>query len=242
MSWRPKRRIMRDGQTVWIARYRDDRGRERIAKPAWNNGKGTFRLKRDAQRAIDEAVAARIPDRASTVDNYLGRWLRTRPRSERTDRTNAGRIRNVLDLELDGLELRLWDMRELRRRHAHDLVALMLTVQGRSPGGARNILRSLSAMFEDAITDELAETNPWVGVKVRDDDRRARKHAKPTRIWAFEQMHRFAAAASSRPRTRPGQPLPPPRPAPDCAPMLRRAHIPNHEGGLTIGLDQPLSR
>ncbi len=79
---------------------------------------------------------------------------------ERTDRTNAGRIRNVLDVELEGLPLAEWDMRELRRRHAAELVAKMLTDQGRSPGGARNILRSLSAMTEDAITDEVCELKP----------------------------------------------------------------------------------
>jgi hypothetical protein len=59
-------------------------------------------------------------------------------------------------------------MREIRRRHAKDLVAHMLVVQERAPEGARNILRSLSAMAEDAIADDLAEVNPWRGVKVRD--------------------------------------------------------------------------
>jgi integrase len=195
MNWRPKKRRMSNGRTVWIARYRDHRGRVQIAKPAWNAHKGTFELRREAQRAIDEALTRATPERASTVGGYLTRWLDTRPRSERTDVTNEGRIRNVLAVELEGLALEDWDMRELRRRHRDELAARMLSEQGRSPGGARNILRSLSAMFEDAITDELAEVNPWQGAKVRDDDRRAVKRARQLRVWSFDELHDFAGHA-----------------------------------------------
>ena len=197
MIWRPKRREMPDGRVVWVARYKDARGRERIAKPAWNGRSGTFKLRKDAQRAIDEAFEQLTPERASSVEGYLDRWLTTHPRSQRTDDTNAGRIRNVLGVELEGLELRDWDMRELRRRHAQELVAQMLTQQQRSPGGSRNILRALSVMFEDAITDELAELNPWTGVKVRDDDRRATKHARELHVWSFDEMHTFASHAGT---------------------------------------------
>jgi integrase len=193
MTWRPRKRQLPSGKTVWVARFQDERGRVRIARPAWNGGSGTFELKRDAQRAIDEAARQRIPERVSTVGRYVDLWLQSHPRSERTDRTNAGRIRNVLDLELESLPLAEWDMRELRRRHAGELVAKMLTDQGRSSGGARNILRSLSAMTEDAITDEVCELNPWLRVKVRDDDRRATKRARRLRVWSFDEMHAFAA-------------------------------------------------
>jgi integrase len=195
MSWRPKKRIMPNGKTVWIARYKDHHGKVRLAKPDWNRGSGTFTLKREAQRAIDEAIARRTPERASTVAGYLDRWLADRPRSARTDRTNEGRIRNVLGLELDGLELGEWDVRELRRRHRDQLISRMLVEQGRSPGGARNILRALSAMFEDAITDELADVNPWQGAKVRDDDRRATRRGRVPRVWSFDQLHDLAEAA-----------------------------------------------
>jgi hypothetical protein len=50
-------------------------------------------------------------------------------------------------------------------------------------------------MAEDAITDEVAELNPWIGVKVRDDDRRATKQARRLRVWSFEEMHEFASYA-----------------------------------------------
>jgi len=85
-------------------------------------------------------------------------------------------------------------MPDLRRRHAKDLVAHMLTVQGRAPEGARNILRALSAMAEDAIGDELT---PWKGVKVRDDDKRAVKHSREPRVWTFNEMHEFACYAGA---------------------------------------------
>ena len=74
----------------------------------------------------------------------------------------------------------------------------MLTGRQRSPGGARNILRALSAMAEDAITDELCEVNPWAGIKVRDDDRRALKRSRELRVWSFEDMHAFAAAQNQQ--------------------------------------------
>jgi len=38
--------------------------------------------------------------------------------------------------------------------------------QGRTVGGVLTILRSLSAMAEDAITDDLAEINPFKGIKL----------------------------------------------------------------------------
>jgi hypothetical protein len=84
MSWRPRKRLrsLPNGKTkaVWEARYKDARGVVRVVKPAWNGGKGTFELKREAQRAIDEAVAQPAFERASAVGVYLDRWLETRPR------------------------------------------------------------------------------------------------------------------------------------------------------------------
>jgi hypothetical protein len=109
MSWRPRKRVrtLPNGKTktVWEARYRDARGVVRVAKPAWNGGKGTFELKREAQRPNDAARPRPAPERASAVGVYVDRWLETRPRSERTDRTNEHRIRRVLAAELEGLPL-----------------------------------------------------------------------------------------------------------------------------------------
>jgi integrase len=86
-------------------------------------------------------------------------------------------------------------MRELRRRHALAVVDHMLRVQGRASTGVVGILRSLSAMAEDAITDEVADLNPFKGVRVRAGDPRAKKKRRPIRVFSFEEMHRFAKAA-----------------------------------------------
>jgi hypothetical protein len=53
----------------------------------------------------------------------------------------------------------------------------MLRVQGRATTGVIGILRSLSAMAEDAI-NEVADLNPFKGLRVRANDPRAKKKAK----------------------------------------------------------------
>lgn len=52
----PYKRIYPSGRVAWVARYYDRAGKALYAKPKWNRGKSSFRLKRDAQRAIDEAL------------------------------------------------------------------------------------------------------------------------------------------------------------------------------------------
>jgi integrase len=71
----------------------------------------------------------------------------------------------------------------------------MLTNEGRATTGAVGILRSLSAMAEDAITDEGCDLNPFKGIRVRANDPRAKKKRRPIRVFSFEEMHRFAKAA-----------------------------------------------
>ena len=88
-----------------------------------------------------------------------------------------------------------WPLRELRRRHALALVDHMLRVEGRATTGAVGILRALSAMAEDAITDEVCDLNPFKGVRIRANDPRAKKKPRPIRVFTFEEMHRFAKAA-----------------------------------------------
>ncbi len=71
----------------------------------------------------------------------------------------------------------------------------MLRTEGRATTGAVGILRALSAMTEDAITDEVCDLNPFKGVRLRANDPRARKRRRPIRVFSFEEMHRFAKAA-----------------------------------------------
>jgi hypothetical protein len=60
----------------------------------------------------------------------------------------------------------------------------MLTNEGRATTGAVGILRSLSAMAEDAITDEVCDLNPFKGIRGRANDPRAKKKRRPIRSSA----------------------------------------------------------
>jgi len=189
----PIKRRNPSGEVVWLARYAGRDGKRHIAKPSWNRGKGTFRRKGEAQKAIDEAYG--LSDRPDTLGEYFATWTECHPRSERTNATNEHRITRVTDVEVEGMALNDWPLRELRRRHALALVDHMLRVQGRATTGAVGILRSLSAMAEDAITDEVCDLNPFKGVRIRANDPRAKKKPRPIRVFTFEQMHAFAKAA-----------------------------------------------
>ncbi len=144
-------------------------------------------------RAVDAAYERAVP--TDTVGAYAATWTQRHPRAPRTNATNLHRISRVLDVPVDGMKLRNWPLRDLRRRHALALVDHMLTAQGRSASGAVNILRALSAMSEDAITDEVAGANAFKGVRVRASDPRATKQPKAHVVFTFEQMHDLAAAA-----------------------------------------------
>lgn len=187
----PIKRNNPSGKEVWVARYTGQDGRRRSA--------GTYRRKHEAQNAIDAAYEGAKADAAvrhggfEMLGVYAETWTKRHPRSQRTNETNDGRIAQVLDVEINGLPLREWPFTELKRRHAVDLVDHMLRVQRRAHTGAQNILRSLSAMCEDAITDDVAEMNFVRGVRVRGNDPRVVGVTKPPRVFAFEQMHHSAS-------------------------------------------------
>lgn len=189
----PIKRRNPSGAVVWIARYTGRDGKRRVAKPSWNRGKGTFTRKADAQRAIDEAYG--LADRPDALGDYFATWTERHPRSERTNATNEHRISRLTDVEVEGVALKDWPLRELRRRHALALVDHMLRNEGRATTGAVGILRSLSAMTEDAITDEVCDLNPFKGIRIRASDPRAKKKRRPIRVFSFEEMHAFAKAA-----------------------------------------------
>jgi integrase len=199
----PYKRTYADGRVVWIARYLDLDGKRRYAKPRWNGGRSTFTRKSDAQRAIDEALAelygngAPEPER---IGSYFERWPERHLRSPRTNKTNADRIGYLLDVELEGRPLREWRFDELRRRHVLCLVDHMLRAEGRAVQGVRGILSAFSAMAEDAIGDDAAAVNAFIGLRLRGNDPRIRKPPRKVRVWSFEQMRAFAAGG--RPETR----------------------------------------
>lgn len=183
---RPIRRVNPSGDVVWVARYTGIDGKRRSA--------GTFARQYEAQDAIDQAYVAEQRGAPETLGAYAGTWTARHPRAARTNRTNDSRITALLDVDVEGRALKHWPFRELRRRHAFVLVDALLRDQGRAHTGAQNILRTLSAMCEDAITDEVAEVNFVRGVRVRASDPRVTGQLRPPRVFAFEQMHQFAAA------------------------------------------------
>lgn len=184
--------------TRWIARYTNVDGKRVSA--------GTFDRKGPckkpsptgdccAQHAIDAAYDRPAADAdPATVGAFAETWTQRYPRAATTNVTNGYRIASVLDVDIQGRALRDWSFRELRRKHAVDLVRAMLVEQHRAAEGVRGVMRSLSAMAEDAITDEIAEVNPFRGVKVRDNDPRITKAAREPNVFTLEQMHAFAAA------------------------------------------------
>ena len=185
------------GQRVWKARWTDKTGKRRFGWPP--DIKGTHKLKKDAQAAIDACYERdqQGPARTETLGGYATSWLKNHPRAKVTNRTNQGRINAVLDVVLEGSPLREWPFDQLRRRHANALVGVLFTDQGRSYTGAMGILSALSSMTEDAIDDEIALTNPWRGVKVRKSDPRIRKQSKPVRVFSWPEMHEFARACAA---------------------------------------------
>ena len=158
----PIKRRNPSGEIVWVARYTGRDGKRHIAKPTWNSGKGTF--DRKARRSAGDRRGVRASPTAPTPSATTSPpGPSAIPESERTNATNEHRISRVLDVEVEGIPLKDWPLRELRRRHALVLVDHMLRIEGRATTGVVGILRSLSAMAEDAITDEVCDLNPFKG-------------------------------------------------------------------------------
>lgn len=122
----------------------------------------------------------------------------------------------MLDIKIEGRSVGEWRFDELRRRHVLELVDRLLRDQKRAVQGVRGILASLSALCEDAITDEVAGGNPFKGVRLRQNDPRAEKASRPVRIWSFEQMRSFAMGGQPAAR----RSLMPPRPPHDYEALL----------------------
>lgn len=196
----PVKVVLKSGAVRWKARYTNKLGKRVSA--------GTYALKGPcrnprlkaadccAQHAIDaaydrdEEVARRHG--AQTFGQFAKTWTERHPRATNTNKTANHRLASVLDAEIEGRKLRDWPYNELRRRHALDLVADLLTKQGRAAEGARGVMRVLSAMTGDALDEEVVEQNPFQ-VKIRDDDPRVRKAGRKPRVYTLEQMRAFAA-------------------------------------------------
>lgn len=187
----PVPRINPSGRKVWVARYTNREGRRVSA--------GTFALRRDAQAAINRAYdeMERRPRGPLTLGEYAETWTARHPRAPRTNYTNDRRLHQLLPVEVDGLPLGDWPLADLRRRHVVELVDHLLRAQGRAHTGAQNLIRTLSALFEDAIDDDECGANPARGVRVRASDPRVTGARRPARVFAFAELHAFAACAGA---------------------------------------------
>lgn len=173
------------------------------------------------------------PGAPETLRDYFATWQQRWPRTPRTDETNRGRIKAVIEVKIEGVVLGDWIYRDLKRRHVVDLVTHMLTVQKRTHTGVQNHLRVLSAMTENAITDEIAEPpNAFKGLRIRGSDPRIQKARPEPILLTMEEMHAFAAAA--------GRYEPMVRVLADCGPRigelfaLRRTGLDLKEGWLHV--------
>ena len=200
---KPIRRVNPSGAVRWVARYTDSEGQRHTApKPGTFPVKGPCKKPDDAGKccaqhriwwAYEQDV--KVEKKQTTVREYATRmWLRRHPRGERTEAAYVSRVKAALDMQTDDGPLGDLAMKDVRVRHMDDIVAVMLG-QGRTASGARNVLAVLSAMFVDAIRDEVAEMNPAQYATARDSDPRVQAKSRTAVVLSWDDMHRFAACA-----------------------------------------------
>ena len=130
----PIKRRNPSGQVVWVARYTGRDGKHHIAKPTLEPRQGHLHAQgRSADERSTRPTGSPIAPTPSATTSPPGPSA-TR-RSERTNATNEHRICRVADVEVEGIALKDWPLRELRRRHALALVDHMLTTEGRATTG-----------------------------------------------------------------------------------------------------------
>jgi integrase len=143
--------------------------------------------------AIEQSL---LPEhRSDSVRSYADAWIEKHPRSERTNETNRHRLGLLLEVEIDGAPFGDMLLADVSRRHVKLRIDHMLRVQGRAITGVRGICSVYSAMFNDAIEDELCENNPFTKLKLRKTDPRIKKQPVKKRVWTYPDMHAFAHAA-----------------------------------------------
>jgi integrase len=193
----PIRRVNPSGDVRWVARWTDKTGKRRTGFPP--KVKGTFKLKRDAQKAIDACyeLDANGPRREKTVRAFFETWLDDHPRGERTAATYRAAVVGVLDARVEGIPFGDFLMQDVRRSHAKRLVTVLLSDRGRALNGARNVIAVLRTMWEDALDDEYVSTaNPFARLRIASNDPRVQTPRRQIRVWSWEEMHRFAAASA----------------------------------------------
>lgn len=214
---KPSKRRNPSGKVVWLARWTDSSNRRRHgwkeqgvpgahekAGPCREpGGDGACCAQHAIWRCYELDAQPKAERERTTVRSYAkgptdyatGPWLRRHPRAERTEAGYIGRIRGVVNIETQDGKFGDLELRNVRPRHLDDLVDVMLREEGRAASGVRAVIAVLSAMFRDAIRDELAEMNPALLVTVRDSDPRVQRARREPVLASWEDMHAFATAA-----------------------------------------------
>lgn len=182
----PIKRVNPNGTISWRAPVTDPVSGKRF----WHS---THKTKKDASQAQDDYYRnLKVGLEDITLERYAERWLEEKPRPcDSTNRGNRQRL-NAYIIPLLG-EMAMADV---RRKHVASLRDHYIK-QGFSARSVRNILSPLSAMFSDAVEDEVAELNPCLNVRVTANDPRIT--AEPSRekvILTYGDMLRLAAGAS----------------------------------------------
>ncbi|MEL6545456.1 MAG: hypothetical protein AAFQ82_12570 [Myxococcota bacterium] len=140
--------------------------------------------RRQAQAMIDTGDTAEALSSDMTVADWSRRWLKRREqRGVKTVSDDRGRLKNhVLCHPLSGGK-RFGDLRlaDVRPRHCRDLARDLLASK-KAPRTIINIHSVARSLFDDAVSDELISSTPWVipkyeRPKKRDKDPRWRNAA-----------------------------------------------------------------
>lgn len=208
----PTRRRNPGGKDVWVARWTDKDGKRRTG---WKEHgvPGSGYVKEGpcrkplpsgaccAQHAIYRCyeLETDTPAHASTVGDYATKlWLRLHPRAGESNVAYASRLRGALAVDLEGATIGGMMFSQVERKHAILLADALLT-SGRARSGVKGVLGALSAMWQDALDDGYTKSaNPFMRVRIRDDDPRIRKQAREPTLLTWQQMHAIAGAAGER--------------------------------------------
>ena len=177
---------------LWLARYTAPDGRVLQA--------GRYERKRDAQKAISEALR-RAPQSgaAPLLVDFFDEWLERFPRHPRTQQTNSERIsRYILPYLPRKGRFPITELRRASLRH----VQAELLKSGLAKETIDGAFTAFSAMLRDAVDVELLDANPAHGIRVRPNDPRLNPVRTPTKRRAVpaDEVGSFMRAVPPRHR------------------------------------------
>ncbi|SHN34069.1 tyrosine-type recombinase/integrase [Cryptosporangium aurantiacum] len=150
-------RRSRDGHITWLARWRDDTGRQR---------KRSFPRKADAQRFVTQVEGDLLrgqyvdPSDRTTVAEYAWQWAKARHHRPSTARNVAGHIRT----HIEGTDLGKRRLAAVRPSE----VQVWATDRAKhlAPTTLRNVVGLLRSVYASAVLDRLVAQTPVVRLQL----------------------------------------------------------------------------